>query len=150
MLARFLYKSYRLFYVLRHWRKRHFTPAGGMIIASIIFSGIFGFNVLKTNLYQVMAFGVSVMGVALGYSLFGFKLKVSIHRILPEYTSIGNKGIYEIQINNLSKRHKKDLSFMKRYMIQGLHLIFCYQKKSPLNTKEISGTEKPCILDGCG
>jgi hypothetical protein len=109
MLARFLYKSYSLFYVLRHWRKRHFTPAGGMIIASIIFSGIFGFNILKTNLYQVMAFGVSVMVVALGYSLFGFKLKVSIHRILPEYASIGNKGNYEIQINNLSKKTQKGL-----------------------------------------
>ena len=111
MLAQFFYKSYSLFYLVRHWRDRHFTPAGGMIIAAIILSGIFGFNILKTNLYQVLAFGVSIMLVSLGYSLFGFRLKVIVNRILPEYATMGEKGIYEIEIKNLSSKTQKGLIF---------------------------------------
>ncbi len=79
------------------------------MITTIIFSGIFGFNILKTNLYQIFAFSFSVILVALVYSLFGFRLKVDIHRNLPEYTSIGNKGIYEIEITNLSSKAQKGL-----------------------------------------
>ena len=109
MPVRFLYNSYRLFYVLRLWRKRHFTPAGTIIIAGIILSGIFGFNILKTNLYQVLAFCVSVILVSLIYSLFGFKLTVIVNRILPEYATMGEKGFYEIEIKNLSSSTQKGL-----------------------------------------
>jgi len=109
MLARFFYKSYSVFYTMRQWRKQHFTPAGTMMITTIILSGIFGFNILKTSLYQVMAFGFSVLLVSFVYSLFGFRLKVKIHRILPEYVTLGDKGVYEISIQNESLKTQKGL-----------------------------------------
>ncbi len=109
MLARFLYKSYSLFFILKLWSRQHFTAAGSLIIAGIIMAGIFGFNILKTNLYQVLAFCVSIILISSVYSLFPFKFRVIVNRILPEYVTLGEKGIYEIEIKNLSSRTQKGL-----------------------------------------
>ncbi|MCK5163486.1 MAG: DUF58 domain-containing protein [Desulfobacula sp.] len=109
MLARFLYKSYGWFYVVRLWRKRHFTPAGMMMVAAVLLSGILGFNILKTNLYQVMAFGFSIMAVSMVLSLLPFKFKVMVNRILPEYATIDDKTTYELEIINLSSKTQKGL-----------------------------------------
>jgi len=88
MLARFLYKSYGFFYTLRLWRKRHVTSAGIMMVWAVFLSGLLGFNILKTNLYQVMALSFSIMCVSILLSLVPFKLKIKINRILPDYASI--------------------------------------------------------------
>ena len=109
MLARFLYKSYSLFYILRLWRKHHFTPAGVMMMTAIFLSGILGFNILKTTLYQVMAFSFSVMAVSIVLSLLPFRFKVRVNRILPEYATLGDKVTYEIEIKNLSSKTQKGL-----------------------------------------
>ena len=131
MLYRFFYKSYSLFYVLRHWRKRHFTPAGGMIITAVILSGILGFNILKTNVYQVLAFGLSIMLVSFVYSLFRFRLKVTINRILPEYATVGNKSVYEIEIKNLSSNTQKGLILYEEIQDPRPPLKFLLSKKEP-------------------
>ena len=94
---------------MRFWRKRHFTPAGVMMIIAIFLSGIFGFNILKTNVYQVMAFGSSAMAVSMVLSLVPFRFKVKINRILPDYATIGDKLNYEIEITNLSSKPQKGL-----------------------------------------
>jgi len=109
MLARFLYKSYARFYLLGIRRKRHFTPAGVMMATAIFLSGILGFNILKTTVYQVLALSFFTMFISLISSLFPFKFKVRIQRILPEYVTIGDKVIYEIEITNLSSKTQKGL-----------------------------------------
>lgn len=109
MLARFLYNAYCLFYTMRQWRKRHFTPAGTMVITTIILSGILGFNILRTTLYQVLALGVSVLAISFVYSLSGFRPRLKINRILPEYVTLGEKGGYEISIQNGSLKAQKGL-----------------------------------------
>jgi len=109
MLARFLYKSYGFFYTLRLWRKRHVTSAGIMMVWAVFLSGLLGFNILKTNLYQVMALSFSIMCVSILLSLVPFKLKIKINRILPDYASIGDKLNYELEITNLSSKTWKGL-----------------------------------------
>ena len=109
MLARFFYKSYGLFYTAGLWRRRHFTPAGIMVVTAIFLSGILGFNILKTNLYQVLAFSFSAMTVSMVLSLLPFKFKVVINRILPDYATVGGKVTYEIEITNLSLKTQKGL-----------------------------------------
>ncbi|MBC8438323.1 MAG: DUF58 domain-containing protein, partial [Deltaproteobacteria bacterium] len=106
-----------------------------MIIAVIILSGIFGFNILKTNLYQVLAFGVSIMLVSLGYSLFGFRLKVIVNRILPEYATVGDKGIYEIEIKNLSSKTQKGLVFYDEIQDPRPSFKVLLSKKEPFEHK---------------
>ena len=110
MRARFLYKSYGLFYTFGLWRKRHFTPAGMMMVAAIVLSGILGFNILKTNLYQVLSFSFSALAVSMMLSLLPFKFKVMVNRILPEYITMGDKVVYEIEITNLSTKTQKGLT----------------------------------------
>jgi hypothetical protein len=110
MLTRFLYKSYGFFYTLRLWRKRHFTSAGIMIMGAVFLSGLLGFNILKTNLYQVLALSFSIMGVSILLSLLPFKLKIKIIRILPEYASIGEKLTYKLKITYFYSKTYKDLT----------------------------------------
>ncbi|MBU1341490.1 MAG: DUF58 domain-containing protein [Proteobacteria bacterium] len=109
MPARFLYKSYAGFYTFSRWRRRHFTPAGMMVVFAVFLSGILGFNILKTTLYQIMAFGFCVMTVSMVLSLFPFKLKVRIHRVLPEYATVNDTISYEIDITNFSTKTQKGL-----------------------------------------
>jgi uncharacterized protein (DUF58 family) len=109
VLARFFYKSYDLVYSVGLWRKRHFTPAGILVVAAIFLSGILGFNILKTNLYQVMAFSFFAMAVSMLLSLLPFKFKVMVNRILPEYVTMGDKVNYEVEITNLSTKTQKGL-----------------------------------------
>ena len=104
MLARFLYRSYARFYIVDLWRIRHLTPAGVMILVALFLSGLLGFNILKTNLYQVLAFNFSAMFISLLFRFLPFRFKVTIKRILPEYVTIGDKVVYEIEIKNLSSK----------------------------------------------
>jgi hypothetical protein len=76
----------------------------------IILSGTLGFNILKTNLYQVFAFGFSIISVAMLLNLFPFKFRVEINRILPEYATIGDKLTYDLEITNLSSKTQKGLT----------------------------------------
>ncbi len=94
---------------MRLWRKRHFTPAGIMMVWAVFLSGLLGFNIIKTNLYQALAFSFSLMGVSILLSLLPFKFKVKINRILPEYASINDKLSYDLEITNLSPKTWKGL-----------------------------------------
>jgi len=109
MPARFFYKSYNLFYTAGLWRKHHFTPAGIMVVAAIFLSGILGFNILKTNIYQVLAFSFSAMAVSMVSSLLPFRFKVVVNRILPDYATVGSGVTYKIEITNLSLKTQKGL-----------------------------------------
>ena len=111
MFARFLYKSYALSYTLRLWRKRHFTSAGTMMIWAVVLSGIFGFNILKTDIYQVLALSFSFMGVSILLSFLPFKTEIKILRILPDYAGISTELTYELEITNLSSKIQKGLIF---------------------------------------
>ncbi|MFH2057666.1 MAG: DUF58 domain-containing protein [Pseudomonadota bacterium] len=109
MLEQFLYKSYFLFFDLSLWRNRHFTPAGAMVITAIILSGILGFNVFRTLIYQIMALGCSLAILSLVLSLFPFKIKIKVDRILPDFVTVDESMIYEIELVNLSKKTQKGL-----------------------------------------
>lgn len=109
MLARFLYKSYTLFYSLSHWRKQHITSAGMMMTGVVFLCGLFGLNILKTSLYQMMSLAVCCLGFSFFASLLPFGFKVKIKRYLPGCVTAGEKASYEIQITNLSSRIQKGL-----------------------------------------
>jgi Protein of unknown function DUF58 len=131
MLARFLHKSYSLFYRLRLWRKHHFTPAGVMVLTAVFLSGLLGFNILKTTLYQVMAFGVSAIAVSLVLSLFPFKFKVQVNRILPEYATMDDTFTYEIEIKNLSAKTQKGLTLYEEIQDPRPSFKILLSKKEP-------------------
>jgi uncharacterized protein (DUF58 family) len=116
MLVRFLYKSYKIFYTIRLWRKRHFTSAGLMVLICFFVSGLLGFNVLRTTLYQFTVLSFSVMMVSILLSMFPFRFKVRVNRILPEYSTVGRKVFYEIEITNLSLKTQKGLILYEDFL----------------------------------
>ncbi len=80
------------------------------MVWAVFLSGLLGFNILKTNLYQVMALSFSIMCVSILLSFIPFRLKIKINRILPDYATIGDKLTYELEITNLSSKTWKGLS----------------------------------------
>ncbi len=117
---------------MRLWRKRHFTPAGMMMVWIIFLSGLLGFNILKTDLYQVLTLSFSIMGISILLSLLPFKFKVKINRILPEYTTIGDKLTYDLEITNLSSKTRKGLIFYEDIIDPRPSLKNLLSQKEPL------------------
>jgi len=109
MLNRFLYTSYRLFFIFRQWRHRHITRTGALIISIIILSGLFGFNIFRTTLYQVFSLASVMTIISLIFSIVPFRSQIKIKRLLPDLTSVCDPVVYEIELTNLSKKHLKGL-----------------------------------------
>lgn len=107
--ARFLYRSYSLFYSVSFWLKRHITPAGVMMTAVFLMTALFGLNMFKTTLYQVMAVSFSVLSVSAGLSLIPFRLRVRVRHILPEYATVGEKVSYSMDITNAGQKPEKGI-----------------------------------------
>lgn len=75
----------------------------------ILLSGMFGLNILKTSLYQMMSLAVCCLGFSFFANLLPFGFKVKIKRYLPGCVTAGEDARYEIQITNLSLRVQKGL-----------------------------------------
>lgn len=131
MVVRFLYKTYGWFYRFRCWRNHHITPAGMMILTAIFLSGILGFNIFKTTLYQIMAFAFSIMAVSLVFSLVPFRPGLRVRRILPEYATVGEKTAYEIEIQNISSTPQKGLILYEEIHDPRPQLKTLVSKKEP-------------------
>ncbi len=109
MTARFLYRSYFLFHSVSFWMKRHITPAGAMIMAVFVLTGLFGLNMFKTTLYQAMTMAFSALCVSGILSLIPFRVKLRVRHILPEYATVGEKVSYSIEITNLTPKPQKGI-----------------------------------------
>lgn len=75
----------------------------------ILLSALFGLNILKTSMYQMMSLAICCVGVSFFASLLPFRFNVKIKRYLPDYVTVGKKVNYEIQITNRSSRTQKGL-----------------------------------------
>ncbi len=105
----FFHTSYQKFYAFSVWRHRHITPAGALMIAAILLSAVFGFNPFKTSASQILSLACAVAGVSMAANCFPLKLSISVNRILPEFTSVDQPVVYEIELTNLSDRPQKGL-----------------------------------------
>lgn len=109
MTTRFLYGSYFFFHSVSFWLKRHVTPAGTLMMVIFVLTGIFGLNLFKTTLYQVMTVSFFLVCVSAGLSLIPFRLKVKVTHILPEYATVGEKVLYSVEITNLTLKLQKGI-----------------------------------------
>ncbi len=131
MLARFLYKSYTIFYAVSYWRKQHVTPAGAMMVGIVFLSGLFGFNILKTSLYQMMSLAICFVVFSFIASLFPFRFQTRVKRHLPDCITAGNKMVYEIQITNLSPIVQKGLILYENVVDPRPSLKTLLEQKEP-------------------
>ncbi len=112
MINRFLYRSYRFFYVWELWRERRFTSAGLMMISLVGIMGFFSFETNRAMIYQVFALLLPLMGFAFVFSLF-FRGRFHVRRELPRYATAGEKLIYTISVTNRTRHRQRGLLAME-------------------------------------
>ncbi|MCF6246955.1 MAG: DUF58 domain-containing protein [Desulfobacula sp.] len=133
--VRALHKSYCMFYRLRHWRQRHFTSAGVIVIIALFLSFLFGFNILRTSIYQAAVLFFTILLFSILYSLFSFQIKLRIKRHLPRYTSVGSGLSYEIEIENLTNKIQKGLVLFEEILDPRPSLVSLSNTKEPFEEK---------------
>ncbi len=109
MMPRFLYRSYSLLHRVSFRMKRHMTPAGAMMTAAFCITALFGLNMYKTTLYQVMALSLFLLLVSAVLSLMPFRPRLRLRHILPVYGTVGEKIVYSIEITNLGLKPEKGI-----------------------------------------
>lgn len=109
MMPRFLYRSYWLLHRVSFRVKRHVTPAGAVMTAVFCITALFGLNMYKTTLYQVMTFSFSLLLVSVVLSLMPFRPRLRLRHVLPAYGTVGEKSVYSIEITNLGLKPEKGI-----------------------------------------
>ena len=94
--------SHRLFstiFSVTEWFKRRFTPLGIGAIACLIVSAIIGIDTKQTMGYQIFAFVLAMLIIAIAWS-WRFKTGLAVSRSLPRFGTVGVKLRYTVTIDN--------------------------------------------------
>lgn len=112
MVNQFLLYNFRQVYLATRWLRRRFTPAGQLVLASIIVTGALGVDTELTLAYQAFALLVAVLGVAiLANAVYRARFRVS--RRLPPYATVGEPFTYRVTVTNASRRTQRNLVLME-------------------------------------
>ena len=87
-----------------------FTPAGRFFLFVFFISTVFGLNPEKSMLYQVGIFSISLLFIALLFTI-RFNSNIEIKRRLPETCLINKETTYTLIIINKSRRKISGFSF---------------------------------------
>ncbi len=112
MFNKFLYKSYRFFYLLETFRRRSFTTSGLFVVFTIIISGVLGIDTTRNTIYQIFCFALFLLLISVIWSLF-FKVRCEVKRKLPQFVTVGESFRYKVEIENKKKKFEKDLSIFE-------------------------------------
>ncbi|VEP18820.1 conserved hypothetical protein [Hyella patelloides LEGE 07179] len=97
---------YRLFhssYTVTQWFKRRFTTLGIGLLICLVISAMIGIDTKQTMAYQIFAFLLSMLGIAMVWSL-RFRDRFTVSRTLPKFGTVGISLQYPITIEN--RTHK--------------------------------------------
>lgn len=108
MLTRFLYRSYRWFYVQEQWRRTRLTRTGGLVLAAVFITGILGMNIFQSGVYQILILCLAFLLVAVIPGFFS-KLRVDVAREVPEYAMAGKPFSYTLYLTNRGNRIERGL-----------------------------------------
>lgn len=108
MLRRLLFANFRLAYRLSKYVRERFTPGGQLILGTLIFSGIFGFDTRQTLAFQIFSLCVTLLLIAFLTSLM-FRGNLRVRRLLPEFGTVDHLLKYKILVDNLGKHPQRDL-----------------------------------------
>lgn len=111
-MSRFFYLSFRLFYFVNRWITRRFTKAGLLVLGGLLASAVVGIDTKQTVAYQIFTLLLSVVVIAIAWSLF-FRVKFEVSRMLPRFATVNEKLIYRIEIQNTAPKYQAGLSLME-------------------------------------
>ena len=108
MIRRLLFKNLKFVYKITQWNKHRFTPAGLLIVGTMIASGIFGVDVRQSMAFQIFAITASLLLIST-FGVLSFRGQFKITRLLPQFGTANQLMRYQIQIENLGNLNQSDL-----------------------------------------
>jgi hypothetical protein len=108
MLRRLLFRNFKLIYKSSRWIRHRFTATGLLVFTIMIIAGVFGIDTRQTMAFQIFALMATLLLLAL-ISIVSFRGRFRIHRILPEFATVGQPLRYRCVIENLISRKQKGL-----------------------------------------
>ena len=113
MLSRWVLRQYVRVFRLSRWMRLHFTLMGKLCLIVCLVAGVYGVDTKASTTYQLFVFVLVVLVFALLGSLFN-RLKVTITRQLPFYTTVGEALVYSITVSNSTKNNYRDLALIEQ------------------------------------
>lgn len=108
-MNRFFYRLLRLNYFFRYWFARQFTPSGLGLLCCLLFFGLIGLDIKRSVSYQVFAFLLALLGIAIASSRFN-RYRFSASRRLPRFGTVGVPLTYRVLLHNNTQKNRKGLS----------------------------------------
>ncbi|MGE0485854.1 MAG: DUF58 domain-containing protein [Gammaproteobacteria bacterium] len=103
-----LYRLFPLAGRASFWVERRLTPAGRMVFALGIGAMLFGIDMRQTLAYQVAALAVAAL-VAARLAGTGWRPRLDVARVLPDFATHGTPLVYFVEITNHGPRIERDL-----------------------------------------
>ena len=113
-MKNFRYRLFCFSYTVKQWLTRRFTTSGLAVFVCLVISAIVGIDTKQTMAYQIFTFLVSIVVMAMVYSL-RFTLSFSANRSLPKFASVGVKLRYTITIENKTSKIQKGLKLLENF-----------------------------------
>ncbi len=108
---------HRLFcfsYTVKQWLTRRFTTSGLGVLICLFIAAIVGIDTKRTMAYQIFTFLLSILIIAIIYSL-RFRDRLSITRTLPRFGTVGVKLQYPITVHNRTNKQQIGLKIRENF-----------------------------------
>ena len=103
-----IYRLFKFIYKIQQWWFKHLTPNGLAILICLFAAVIIGIDTKQTMAYQIIAFLLAVLLVAIAFSFY-FPYRFSVKRNLPKFVTVGVTFSYRLTITNQTKKEEKGL-----------------------------------------
>jgi uncharacterized protein (DUF58 family) len=113
-MRRFLFHNFRILFALSRWTRQHLTPAGFLVLGSLIAAGVFGIDTQKTLAYQLFSLLFALLLLAILSSLF-FKIRLTAQRDLPKFATVGEILHYQVRVQNHTQKLQRNLTLQENF-----------------------------------
>lgn len=107
-------KIYRLLGGIESWILRRFTPAGKLVLATIVISAVVGVDTKQSMAYQIFTFASFLLTASLVWAFF-FNARVTAARVLPRFCTAGATLQYRVTVENHSRDLHSGLEVIEDY-----------------------------------
>lgn len=114
MIKRFFYLNFRYFYTFESWVRRHFTPAGQLVLGAAGLSAALGVDTTITVIYQLFTLLISILTISVIVSLF-YRLPFKAERKLPRFGTAQIPVDYSVVIYNTTSKEQKGLELEENF-----------------------------------
>ncbi|NJM96141.1 MAG: DUF58 domain-containing protein [Phormidesmis sp. RL_2_1] len=113
-MNRLFYRLLRFNHRLKQWLLKGLTPSGLGLLGCLLMAGMIGLDIKRSLSYQVFAFTMALMGVAVAASRFG-RCRLRATRSLPRFGTVGMPLRYQVLLHNPTRHRQRGLTLMEAF-----------------------------------